>query len=352
MGNRFLFGWQSENITPHQKLAAYPHLYSFTSTKSVVHWFQIIRNGKFQMYDDEIEGPFSVSNTARYYKVAKFPTRNIRTPIVMVYGGSDSLVDIDVMLKELPKHTEIKEVPHYEHLDFLWANDVQEEVFPHVFDALEKYTGAELDDSIRSSLTPRPKTHRRRASPKTPSSGRAPNDDEETPTDSSTTLPQKHSQLLVRSSSSSNSPSRVPVPIVTRPAAAGDASVSGVTERTTHSRPEGWWSSDEVGPSEPPTPGNYPSPLTQTNTTDDPASLAPNQLALAKKPSQSSFDLAKVNERGISIGASKAVGGVSRDGGATATKVGSGAEASSSGGGVAAIVGKKRKKAKRGNDGN
>jgi lysosomal acid lipase/cholesteryl ester hydrolase len=353
MGNRFLFGWRSENMSPHQKLAAYPHLYSFTSTKSVVHWFQIIRNGKFQMYDDEIEGPFSVSNTARYYKVAKFPTRNIRTPIVMLYGGSDSLVDINVMLKELPRHTEIKEVPHYEHLDFLWASDVQEEVFPHVFEALEKYTGAQLDETLSDGFTTGHGALRHRMTPKVPSPGRGPNDDDETPTDSSATLPQKHSQSLAPSSSS-KSPSRVPVPIISR-FATGDASISGMTERTSTSRPEGWWSSDEVGPSEPATPGNDPSPLTlpeNTSGTDGSASLTPNQRALAKKPSQSSFDLAKVNERGISIGASKAVGGIIRDGGATATKVGSGGEASNSGSAAAAVVGTKRKKLKRGNGGN
>jgi lysosomal acid lipase/cholesteryl ester hydrolase len=133
----FLFGWRTANITPNQKLAAYPHLYSFSSTKSVVHWFQIIRNGTFQMYDDEVQSPFTMSAGSRYYKVAKFPTRNIRTPIVLVYGGSDSLVDIEVMMKELPAHTVAQEVPHYEHLDFLWASDVDKTVFPSVFEALE-----------------------------------------------------------------------------------------------------------------------------------------------------------------------------------------------------------------------
>ncbi|OCL04390.1 alpha/beta-hydrolase, partial [Glonium stellatum] len=137
----FLFGWQGHNITPHQKLAAYPHLYSFTSTKSVVHWFQIIRNGVFQMYDDE--APLAITNRNKYYKIAKFPTRNIKTPIVLVYGGSDSLVDISVMLKELPRHTQAKEIPHYEHLDFLWASTVDELVFPHVFDALDEYAGSD-----------------------------------------------------------------------------------------------------------------------------------------------------------------------------------------------------------------
>lgn len=126
-----------------QKLAAYPHLYSFTSTKSVVHWFQIIRTKSFQMYDDDVQPVVSLGSVSKYTKVAKFPTRNIKTPIVLVYGGSDSLVDINVMLKELPSHTIATEVPHYEHLDFLWAREVDTLVFPHVFDALESFSDAE-----------------------------------------------------------------------------------------------------------------------------------------------------------------------------------------------------------------
>ncbi|KAM0356153.1 hypothetical protein ACHAPU_000548 [Fusarium lateritium] len=143
MGLSFLFNWQTLNISASQKLAAYPHLYSFTSTKSVVHWFQIIRNKSFQMYDDDVHQPISVSSSRKYSKVAKYPTRNIKTPIVLVYGGSDSLVDIKVMLKELPPQTVATEIPHYEHLDFLWARDVDAQVFQHVFDALDSFTDAE-----------------------------------------------------------------------------------------------------------------------------------------------------------------------------------------------------------------
>lgn len=136
---KFLFNWSTKNITAHQKLAAYPHLYSFSSVKTVVHWFQIIRNGTFQMFDDEVAKPLAMSNGNKYYKVAKFPTRNIKTPIVLVYGGSDSLVDIKLMLKELPKHTVAKGIQKYEHLDLLWASDVDKLVFPHVLEALESY---------------------------------------------------------------------------------------------------------------------------------------------------------------------------------------------------------------------
>ncbi|KAL4961827.1 sterol esterase [Aspergillus stella-maris] len=136
----FLFNWKCKNISRAQKLAGYAHLFSFTSTKSVVHWFQIIRNKNFQFYDDEIYAPFSIVASERFYKPVKYPTRNIKTPIVLLYGGSDSLVDINVMQKELPRGTIAKEIPKYEHLDFLWANDVSELVFGHVFEALDRYS--------------------------------------------------------------------------------------------------------------------------------------------------------------------------------------------------------------------
>lgn len=143
LGLAFLFNWRTQNISTSQKLAAYPHLYSYTSTKSVVHWFQIIRTKSFQMYDDDVHPPLLLSSGSKYTKVARYPTRNIKTPIVLVYGGSDSLVDIKAMLRELPAQTLANEIRHYEHLDFLWARDVHEHVFPHVFDALESFTGAE-----------------------------------------------------------------------------------------------------------------------------------------------------------------------------------------------------------------
>ncbi|KAG0640550.1 Alpha/Beta hydrolase protein [Tuber brumale] len=146
---KFLFNWSGANISLPQKIAAYSKLYSFTSVKSVVHWFQIIRNKSFQMYDDDIQSPIAAFAGRGFYKVAKFPTRNITTPITLVYGGNDSLVDIDVMLRELPGHTVAKEVEHYEHLDFLWAKDVHKLVFPHVLEALGAYSAR--DDREKTS---------------------------------------------------------------------------------------------------------------------------------------------------------------------------------------------------------
>ncbi|EJU01447.1 alpha/beta-hydrolase [Dacryopinax primogenitus] len=133
-----LFNWRSRNITQSQKIAAYAHLYSFTSVKSVVHWFQIMRNQKFQMYDEDFEGPSMALSRRSFFHPARFPTRNIMTPIVLLYGESDSLVDIDVMLKELPEHTVAIGIPGHEHVDMLWGEDVHKLIIPRVLDALKE----------------------------------------------------------------------------------------------------------------------------------------------------------------------------------------------------------------------
>ncbi|CAJ0906723.1 3780_t:CDS:2 [Entrophospora sp. SA101] len=108
----FLFGWNGNNISEEQKAVSYYHLYTFTSVKS--HWFQIIRANIFQMYD-EIP-PLMYSTAFTGHRCQLFPTNQISTPIAVFYGGSDSLVDINVLLKQLPRPVFVKEIPIYEHL--------------------------------------------------------------------------------------------------------------------------------------------------------------------------------------------------------------------------------------------
>lgn len=343
---QFLFGWTASNITAHQKLAAYPHLYSYTSTKSVVHWFQIIRNGTFQMYDDD--APSLMSNKSKYYKVAKFPTRNIKTPIVLVYGGSDSLVDINVMLKELPRHTIAKEIAHYEHLDFLWASSVDQLVFPHVFEALDDYAGAAGEETTRKEKRFRSPG---RYKGLLPESGALPGPEGDDAGDESSSAPvalrsntKKHSQNTRKISFTDSTPEGVPqpqspaaqrsriphpassyasavertrspststttfppaaakVPVHTREASSSAASVqaSQMTAHSSTSRPEGWWSSDEVagtGHSDPTTPEKV-------------AAKIPRNQSFDSVRSGKSAKMRGFGERGITLGVGKAVSGL------------------------------------------
>ncbi|KZS88890.1 alpha/beta-hydrolase [Sistotremastrum niveocremeum HHB9708] len=136
-GLKFLFNWRGANIDALQKVAAYSHLYSFTSVKAVVHWFQIMRRGSFQMYDDDIS---SALYSKSFYSPAPFPTKNIVTPITLIYGSSDSLVDIDVMLAQLPGHgrTSVVRVEGHEHVDIIWGRDVATKVIPEVVKAVKR----------------------------------------------------------------------------------------------------------------------------------------------------------------------------------------------------------------------
>ncbi|KAG1878899.1 Alpha/Beta hydrolase protein [Suillus subluteus] len=133
----FLFNWDSQNIPYLQKIAAYAHLYSLASC-------QIMREGAFQMYDDDVSAFGSPGGRA--YRPARFPTKNIVTPIVLLYGDRDSLVDIQTMLKELPDHTTVTRLNGYEHLDILWGKDVDKDVIPEVVNALKLH----CDDSSGS----------------------------------------------------------------------------------------------------------------------------------------------------------------------------------------------------------
>ncbi|KAH6661882.1 sterol esterase TGL1 [Verticillium dahliae] len=120
-GLTFLFNWRTKNIT------------------SVVHWFQIIRNKSFQMYDDDVQQHMSLNTSS-----------------------NDSLVDIKVMLRELPSQTVATEIPHYEHLDFLWGARVNHRVFPHVFDALDNFTDPQhsAEEFAKYQMAREESTHR------------------------------------------------------------------------------------------------------------------------------------------------------------------------------------------------
>ncbi|KAJ1340081.1 hypothetical protein BSLG_005292 [Batrachochytrium salamandrivorans] len=92
----FLFGWKSDYMD--SKPIVYRHLYSYSAVKIVVHWFQIMKTGRFQMYDDH---PPMMPNAVEGYHVPRYPTSQIQTPIAIIYGGEDTLPDMDYIIKNI-----------------------------------------------------------------------------------------------------------------------------------------------------------------------------------------------------------------------------------------------------------
>ncbi|KAJ1945985.1 cholesterol esterase [Linderina pennispora] len=177
-----LFGWRTRNMSQETKHIVYWHLYSYTSVKAIVHWMQIIRCGELQMYDEDppaypvwsssganqpqffqqrpvvrsapngigpkpptVSRPASIPLAAPYLREQgytmgplthwnnTYPLKRINTRLSLFYGGSDSLASVDTLVEELSiVPEECMRFSHYEHLDFLWADDVGTLVYPKV----------------------------------------------------------------------------------------------------------------------------------------------------------------------------------------------------------------------------
>eukprot|EP01006_Ploeotia_vitrea_P028555 TRINITY_DN61232_c0_g1_i1.p1 TRINITY_DN61232_c0_g1~~TRINITY_DN61232_c0_g1_i1.p1 ORF type:complete len:505 (-),score=31.17 TRINITY_DN61232_c0_g1_i1:1223-2737(-) len=137
--NKLLFGWHGTNISSRDKSFLYHHLYSTSSVKVVIHWCQILRANRFQMFDERANG----FPSGGYVPIA-YPLHQISCPVALFYGGSDSLPDSAYIVQGVrqSKLVHCKEISHYEHLDFLWAKDAQQLVYEPLLDILEKHTAA------------------------------------------------------------------------------------------------------------------------------------------------------------------------------------------------------------------
>lgn len=147
-----LFNWKTKNISPEQKRVGYRHMYSVTSVKSVMHWFQIIYSNRFQMFHETCSVGRSFLSTwigadANYpgYRAPPFPiAHHLDLTMLLVYGDKDNLIDIELS-KELilDQNQRMKdklyllECPGYEHMDTLWSDTVYEDVFVKILDAME-----------------------------------------------------------------------------------------------------------------------------------------------------------------------------------------------------------------------
>ena len=134
----FLFGWKSLKLDPKEKQMLYSHLYSTTSVKSVIQWFQILHHGKFMMYDP------SMCQKSEGYQEQEMPIYDISkfdVPTALLCGKNDTLPDTKKLTDTLPPECVIlkEDFEGYEHLDLMWAKDTSTTVIPKMRNILSKY---------------------------------------------------------------------------------------------------------------------------------------------------------------------------------------------------------------------
>ncbi|KAG7661146.1 uncharacterized protein J8A68_005348 [[Candida] subhashii] len=147
-----LFGWSGTNINQAQKEMGYPHMFSNSSVKSLVHWFQIIGARRFQMFDETCGvgltrlASMSTLSKQKGNVVAPFPIdHHLNVPMVLFYGDNDILVDMErtkslIIDNNLSMRDKLEIVlcSGYEHMDTLWGERVFEDVFEYVIEILER----------------------------------------------------------------------------------------------------------------------------------------------------------------------------------------------------------------------
>ncbi|XP_029197906.2 lipase member K-like [Acropora millepora] len=118
-----VFGMDSKNIDKSRGPVYLAHFGEGTSFKNMVHFSQIIVEGKCQMFD------YGPTGNEKHYNQTSPPlcrVQNMRTPTLMFVGGNDGLGDpsdnkaLEPQIKNLV-HYEV--IPGWNHVDFLYGKD-------------------------------------------------------------------------------------------------------------------------------------------------------------------------------------------------------------------------------------
>ena len=77
-------------IDIRRRPSLYYHLYSYCSVKASIHWFQIIKARRFQMFDDA---------GSRNHCPPRYDARTVECPVVAFVGGKDTIADVDLYVR-------------------------------------------------------------------------------------------------------------------------------------------------------------------------------------------------------------------------------------------------------------
>ncbi|MGH0134183.1 UNVERIFIED_CONTAM: hypothetical protein FKN15_054536 [Acipenser sinensis] len=97
------------------------------------------KSGKLAAFDYGWRGNmahYNQSTPPLYY------VRDMKVPTALWYGGHDTLADakdVDVLLKKIPNLVYHKDIPHWEHLDFIWGLDAPELMYNQIVKLMNQH---------------------------------------------------------------------------------------------------------------------------------------------------------------------------------------------------------------------
>ncbi|XP_066476526.1 lipase member M-like [Tiliqua scincoides] len=110
----------------------------FTSVKTIIHWNQVWKSHEFKYFDYGCKNKEMYNmSTPPFYKI-----EDIIVPTAVWSGGKDRTVttrDTERLLPRIKPLVFYKEIPYWDHQDFIWGLDAPENLFSDVLCLMEKY---------------------------------------------------------------------------------------------------------------------------------------------------------------------------------------------------------------------
>jgi len=160
---KYLFGWNCLRINENRRHILFKTIFSYSSVKCIKHWFQMIKSEELNIYQDTIENDIYNKNLeynnndiilnekdnikiikkiSQYkkslYKKMDYNMNNIECKVAVIAGDADRLIDPYIVKKKIKNCQITYIIKNYEHLDLLWADDANIQVFPKIIKLLEK----------------------------------------------------------------------------------------------------------------------------------------------------------------------------------------------------------------------
>ncbi|XP_018414254.1 PREDICTED: lysosomal acid lipase/cholesteryl ester hydrolase-like [Nanorana parkeri] len=134
-----LCGFNKWNINMSRVPVYISHCPAGTSVQNMRHWSQALHSGQLQAYDWGQEGNKKHYNqtTPPLYRVKGM---NVRTAVWS--GGNDWVADwkdVSLLLSEINNLIYHKEIPEWQHLDFIWGLDAPYRMYNEILQLMNKF---------------------------------------------------------------------------------------------------------------------------------------------------------------------------------------------------------------------